>query len=185
MLKKITWQEGKVFSLKLKDDLYTLVQMRADYYLQYFDITRAQDDWKSVDLGKTNTLFFIFTATKALKTLAVSEPSPEEIIIDKRPPEKKLLRAIIGGNYGADLIELPDSLDELDAKVLKSNLTINDDLETIYKYELSGMVGDPEKLRERLINYFDTGIDWDKSKEFLFKGISAPSNNSYKNPHEK
>lgn len=86
-----------------------------------------------------------------------------------------MLRAIIGGNYGADLIELPASLDELEAKVLKNNLTLSDDLETIYKYELSGMVGDPEKLRERLINYFDNGINWDKSKEFLFKSISVPS----------
>ena len=43
MLKKITWEEGKVFSLKLKEDLYTLVQMRADYYLQFFDLTCAQD----------------------------------------------------------------------------------------------------------------------------------------------
>ncbi len=175
MLKKITWEEGKVFSLKLKEDLYTLVQMRADYYLQFFDLTCAQDEWKGMDLGKANTLFFIFTSTKALKSLAVSTPSPDEITIDKRPPEKKMLRAIIGGNYGADLIELPDSLDELEAKVLKNNLTLSDALETIYKYELSGMVGDPEKLRERLINYFDNGINWDKSKEFLFKGISVPS----------
>lgn len=175
MLKKITWEEGKVFSLKLKEDLYTLVQMRADYYLQFFDLTCAQDEWKGMDLGKANTLFFIFTSTKALKSLVVSTPSPDEITIDKRPPEKKMLRAIIGGNYGADLIELPDSLEELEAKVLKNNLTLSDDLETIYKYELSGMVGDPEKLRERLINYFDNGINWDKSKEFLFKGISLPS----------
>ena len=28
MLNKITWQEGKVLSLKLKDGLFTLVQMR-------------------------------------------------------------------------------------------------------------------------------------------------------------
>lgn len=89
MLKKITWEEGKVFSLKLKEDLYTLVQMRADYYLQFFDLTCAQDEWKGMDLGKANTLFFIFTSTKALKSLAVSTPSPDEITIDKRPPEKK------------------------------------------------------------------------------------------------
>jgi|SRR5476649_241680 len=175
MLKKITWQEGKVLSLKLKDDLYTLVQMRKDYYLQFFALKSAQDAWTEVDLGKVDTLFFIFTSTKALKGLAISEPSLDNISIDKRPPEKKILRAIIGGNYGADLIELTDSFETLDATTLKSNLTLADDLDTIYKYELSGMLGDPEKLRNRLINYFDNGINWDNSKEFLFKGISLPS----------
>ncbi|MBE8593618.1 hypothetical protein IQK56_23360 [Pseudomonas sp. MAFF 301449] len=175
MLKKIAWQENKVLSLKLKDELYTLVQMREDYYLQFFDLTSNEDTWTDVDLEKVDTLFFIFTSTQALKGLAISEPSLDKISIDKRVPEKKMLRAIIGGNYGADLIELTDSFETLDAVTLKSNLTLADDLNTIYKYELSGMLGDPEKLRNRLINYFDNGINWDKSKEFLFKGISPPS----------
>lgn len=174
MLKKITWQEDKVFSLKLKDDLYTLAQMRKDYYLQFFDLTSTQDTWTNVNLEKVETLFLIFTSTKALKDLAVSELSLDKISIDKRPPEKKMLRAIIGGNYGADLIELTDSFETLDATTLKSNLTLTDDLDTIYEYELSGMLGDSEKLRSRLINYFENGINWDKSKEFLFKGISPP-----------
>ncbi len=175
MLKKITWQEGKVLSLKLRDNLYTLVQMRENYYLQFFDLTRTQDIWEGIDLETVNTLFFIFTSTKALKGLAISEPSLDNISTDGHSPEKKMLSAIIGGNYGADLIELTDSFETLDAITLKSNLTVPDDLDTIYKYELSGMIGDPEKLRNRLINYFENGINWDKSKEFLFKGISPPA----------
>lgn len=175
MLKKITWQEGKVLSLKLRDDLYTLVQMRKNYYLQFFDLINAQDSWTGIDLEKTDTLFFIFASTKVFKGLAISEPSLETISIDKRPPEKKLLRAIIGGNYGADLIELTESFETLDATTIKSNLKLADDLDTIYRYELSGMLGDPEKLRNRLINYFDNGINFDKSKEFLFKEISPPT----------
>lgn len=175
MLKKITWQEGKVLSLKLKDDLYTLVQMRKNYYLQFFDLTSAQNTWSDVDLRTVDTLFFIFTSTKALKGLAVSELSSDDVSLDERPPERRMLRAIIGGNYGADLIELTDTFETIDATTLKSNLTLANDLDTIYKYELSGMIGDPEKLRNRLINYFDNGINWDKSKEFLFKGIFPPS----------
>lgn len=174
MLKKIAWQEGKILSLKLKDNLYTLVQMRENYYLQFFDLINTQDTWSGVNLEKVDPLFFIFTSTKALKGLAISEPSSDEVRIDMRPPEKKMLRAIIGGNYGADLIELTDSFETLDAITLKSNLTLTDDLDTIYKYELSGMIGDPEKLQNRLVNYFENGVNWDKSKEFLFKGISAP-----------
>ena len=174
MLNKITWQEGKVLSLKLKDDLFTLVQMRKNFYLQFFDLRSAQDTWTDVDLEKADTLFFIFTSTKALKGLAVSAQSQEKISIDKRPAEKKMLRAIIGGNYGADLIELTDSFETLDATTLKTNLTVADNLDIIYKYELSGMIGDPEKLKNRLINYLDNGINWDTSKEFLFKGIPTP-----------
>lgn len=89
MLKKITWQEGKILSLKLKDDLYTLVQMRENYYLQFFDLTNTQDTWTGVNLEKVDPLFFIFTSTKALKGLAISEPSSDKVRIDMRPPEKK------------------------------------------------------------------------------------------------
>jgi len=174
MSKKMKWQDGNIFSLKLRDDLYTLVQMRKDYYLQFFDIKSSFDGWSDVNLAATDTLFFVFTSTAALKALVVSEPSPEKVSPDKRRPQKIMLRAIIGGNWGADLIELPDSLEGLDAAVLKSNLTLENDLDTIYRYELSGMVMDPDKLRERLINYFDQGINWDVSKAFLFKGIAPP-----------
>ncbi|WPN57895.1 hypothetical protein [Pseudomonas sp. P9_31] len=174
MLKKITWQDGTILSLKLRDDLYTLVQMREDYYLEFFDIKNSRDEWSDIDLGKTDILFFNFTATKALKTLAISAPPLEKVAADNRRPQRILLRAIIGGNYGADLIELTDSLEDFDATVLKSNLTLENDLETIYRYELSGIIGDPEKLRNRLINYFDNGVNWDEAKAFLFKGISPP-----------
>ncbi len=56
MLKKITWQEGRILSLKLKDDLYTLVQMRENYYLQFFDLTNTQNTWTGVNLEKVDLL---------------------------------------------------------------------------------------------------------------------------------
>lgn len=36
------------------------------------------------------------------------------------------------------------------------------------------MIGAPEKLRTRLLRYFETGVNWDDSKSFLFKGIPLP-----------
>jgi hypothetical protein len=60
------------------------------------------------------------------------------------------------------------------AATFKDGLTIEDDLDVIYTHEYVGMVGDPEKLRTRLVRWFDAGVNWDDSKAFIFKGIQPP-----------
>ena len=60
------------------------------------------------------------------------------------------------------------------ARIIKAGVTIDDDLDLIYAFELAGMLGDPEKLRRRLVRFFDSGVNWDEAKPFLFKDIAPP-----------
>ena len=82
-----------------------------------------------------------------------------------------------GGSYGADLVEITEDYCSVDARLLKADLSIEEDLADIHGNELTGMVGDAEKLKARLIRYFDTGVNWDDSKSFLFPGIKLPTPN--------
>jgi len=93
-----------------------------------------------------------------------------------RPVEKRMLSAIFRapGNTGAKLIELTDGCSNIGAKVINENLSPNSNLDLIYRYELCGMVGDPEKIVARIKAYRKTGINRDSSKEFLFPGIQQP-----------
>jgi len=172
MLKRIVWKNGKVISLKLRDDLYTLVQMRENHYLQFFKISQPHDEWNGIDLSKVDTLFFQYAATCVFKGLA--SKVVKKVTVDHKPSQKVMLSAIIGYSYCADLIELTGSQEPHEGTVIKHNLSIEEDLDLIYKYELSGMIGNPDKLKNRLLNFFENGINWDESKSFLFKGIPLP-----------
>lgn len=176
MLKKIVWKEDTVLSLILRPDLYTLAQMRSDSLMQFFDIRNDNGVWKEIDLNAIPQLFCIKVAENRLKSLFV-----ELVGVDNAKPNHKSIpnkmidyRFVKDGNYEADLVELTDRYSNIGAKVIKAGLTIDKDLDTIYSHEYVGMFGDPEKLRKRLIRYFDTGVNWDESKSFIFKGIHPP-----------
>lgn len=87
-----------------------------------------------------------------------------------------MLSAIFGipGNTGAKLIELTDAYSNIGAKVINGNLSPDSDLKLIHRYELCGMVGDPEKIIARIKVYREPGVNWDPSKEFLFPSIQRP-----------
>lgn len=51
----------------MKEDLYAISQMRANYLLEVFDIFVSDDDWSGVNLNKTNVLFTIFVSIKNIK----------------------------------------------------------------------------------------------------------------------
>ncbi|MBG6128285.1 hypothetical protein IWW33_005024 [Pseudomonas sp. BG2dil] len=67
MLKSLKWQDGLILSIKVKEDLYAISQMRANYLLEVFDIFVSDDDWSGVNLNKTNVLFTIFVSIKNIK----------------------------------------------------------------------------------------------------------------------
>lgn len=176
MLKYLKWQDGLILSIKVKEDLYAISQMRANYLLEVFDIFVSDDDWSGVNLNKTNVLFTIFVSVKNIKKIFSALVSCEYAVPNERPVEKRMLSAIFGtpGNTGAKLIELSESYSNIGAQVIKEALSPDDDLKLIHRYELCGMVGDPEKIVLRIKNYRETGINWDPSKEFLFPGIQRP-----------
>jgi len=177
MKKKVVWAEDSVFSLQLREDLFTLVQMRRNHIMQFFDVRRPINDWTGVDLNTHRALFYIFVAENRIKLLFVDKLDATQVTPSREPIPKLMLSAVIGnaGVYGASLIELDSDYSTEKQRIVKESLTPGRDLETIHKHELVGMIGDPEKLRKRLIRYFDTGVNWDDAKSFLFKGIPLPA----------
>ena len=95
---------------------------------------------------------------------------------NRRPMPRKLIDYRYGmqGNHKADLVEMNDRHSTVELRTIKADLSIEGDLDIIYKHEYAGTVGDCEKLRKRLLRYFDTGVNWDESKAVIFKGIHPP-----------
>ena len=175
MLKRVQWKNNFVLNVRLRDDLFTLAQMRSNHLLEFFDI-RSSGEWGAVDLSSIRVLFTIYVAESRLRSLFSDWLPPSKIKPNDRPVERRMLSFIVkpDNSYGANLVELPDDLSSVSAKVIKADLSPTSDLTVIHNYELTGMVGDPEKLRTRLIRYFDSGVNWDGSKSFLFPSIALP-----------
>ena len=175
-MKSLKWQENLVLSIQVEEDLYAISQMRKNHLLEVFDVFSSNGDWTGVDLNKVDVLFTIFVSIKNIKSIFSSLVSSESVTPNEWPVEKRMLSAIFGapGSTGAKLIDLSDEYSNIGAQVIKESLSPQDDLSLIHRYELCGMVGDPEKIIARIKNYRETGINWDPSKEFLFPGIQRP-----------
>ncbi|MEW6760549.1 MAG: hypothetical protein AB1437_06970 [Pseudomonadota bacterium] len=175
-MKKMSLGEGDVVSVKVSDSTYTLAQMRKNGIMQFFDIVQSDDHWSGIDLNNVGSLFFVFVADKSLRRMFTQKLSLDAVVRSTSLVPKQMLSAVIGnaGNYGADLVELTDEYSSYGAKVLKSDIRPSADLELIYRCEMAGMQGDPEKLRMRLERYFEKGINWDDAKSFIFKDVPLP-----------
>jgi len=176
MLKSIRWVEDRVLSLKLSENQFGLAQMRKNHLMEFFDVFQENDSWEGIDLNKERILFCLFVAENRLKPLYSSVIDRRDVKPNLRPIINRMLSANFGRGPqgGANLIELTDDYSNLPEKTIKPNLTIKNDLETIYTHELCGMYGDPEKIRKRILVYLETGVNWDESKGFLFSGIPLP-----------
>ena len=176
MLKKLIWKPETVFSLKLKDGLYSLCQMRKSSLMEFFACCRPDDTWNGIDLGRERVLAQYFVAENRLKPLFVRELTPSEASPNTRPATRMMLSAIIEANdrYGANLVRLNSDYSMLDKELVKPDLDQESDWETIRAHELVGMQGSSDKLGARLSRYFETAIWWDEQKTFLFRGIRLP-----------
>ncbi len=172
MLKRLVYRDNLVLSLKLKDDLFTLTQLRTPTLMEFFNIKSAFEKFEGIDLNKTEQLFCAVAAPQKFRPLMIARMRSSDVLPNLRPLPNKILSPIIEpGRYGANLIEHHPASRLLPEPVIKAGLNINQDLDLI---ELAGMIGDPGKLKKRLICYFESGVNWDESKEFLFKGIKSP-----------
>lgn len=176
MLKNVEWVEDDVYSVVLRDDLYTLVQMRRNYILQFFDVKNSSDKWDGIDLNNCATLFFKFVAVTGLKRIFSRRIPENEVTRSSSPIEKKFLSMDLSNapDYSARLVELTEEFDIIGGKELTGRLNANEDLDIIYRYELAGSEGNAERVSKRLIRYFETGVNWDDSKAFLFKDVPQP-----------
>lgn len=176
MLGNVEWEENEVYSLALRAGLYTLVQMRKNNILQFFDIKNSSDEWSGVDLGKFPTLFFKFVALKGIKRIFARKVPERDVARSSAPIEKKFLSMDLSQapDYSAKLVELTEGFDIIGSKPLTGRLNAKDDLDTIYRYELAGSEGNVDRVANRLIRYFETGVNWDDSKAVLFKDVPQP-----------
>lgn len=176
MLKKTGCKENDVVVLEIGNEAFTLAQMRKNGIMQFFDIVQPRNAWDGVDLNDGPSLFFIYVAEKNLDSLIVVKLDQAGVIPSSAAIPMVMLSAVFkgAGTYGADLIRLTDQFSSCGAAIIKADLDPRTDLDVIYRHELSGVYGDAGKIRKRLRRYFATGVNWDDSKELLFKGIALP-----------
>lgn len=179
MLKQLKWTENAVFSIRLRENLFSLAQMRKNHIMQFFDIQCTTSKWGG-DLNCVRSLFFLFVAENRIKSLFVEKLDRSVVIPSQEPIPRLMLSPVIGsdGSCGANLVELTEDFSAYGARIVKENLSQTLDRDLIYRYELTGMVGDSEKLKNRLILFFDNSLNWDESKSFVFRGIDPPSSKS-------
>lgn len=175
-MKSIKWVDDAVLVVEVAEGVYTLAQMRENGLMEFFDTFRTVDEWKGVDLNNTPIVFCLFIAEKSVKKLFLRFLTAGEVKINKRPILKKMLdfRWVSEGTYTADLIELSDRYSSVGARVLKSDLCPEKDLEIIESHDFCGVNGDPVKLQQRLRFFYDTGINWDDGKQFIFPSLKTP-----------
>ncbi len=175
-MKTIKWVDDAVLVVEVAEGVYTLAQMREHGLMEFFDTFRTVDEWEGIDLNNSPILFCLFIASKPVKKLFLRFLAADEVKVNERPILKKMLsfRWVSEDTYTADLIELSDRYSSIGARVLKSDLCPEKDLEIIESHDFCGVAGDPVKLQERLRFFYDTGINWDDSKQFIFPSLKTP-----------
>jgi hypothetical protein len=168
-------RETYVYKYKISKDIFSIIQIKSSFCL-FFDIFFEEiDDDIIVDLNNINILHYRFIATQRLKDFFVKK---ENSVKHYNYQGKKFLFLDFfyksAGNYGVNLVELPDNLDMLPLKKIEADLTLENNYKDIVNYELIGMIGDSNKIISRLNNYIKTGIDFDESKKFIFPNIILP-----------
>ena len=174
MPKRVTWKENALINLKLRDDLFTIAQMLRSPFLRLFKVSNKDGVWRSLDLNKVEVLFCVPIGQIVLQQLCEGKVKDRSVIPSSLPFPKFWMRPYLNfdGGFlfiGARLIELDPAkhMETTTAPVVRDWLRPKADAELIKKYELTNMWG-AENLRERLVRYFDTGIDRNELKEKVF-----------------
>ena len=172
MPKRVTWKENALISLKLRDDLFTIAQMLTSPYLRLFKVCNKDGIWRDLDLNKVEVLFCVLVGQVVLQQLCEGKVRVRSVIPSALPFQRLWINAYVNfdGGFpfiGGKLIEIDPTKGYTRAPVVKDWLLPKADAELIKKYELTNMWG-AEGLRERLVRYFDTGVDRHELKEKVF-----------------
>lgn len=172
----IKWVNEAVIVLEVDKGVYTLAQMRAHGLLEFFDTFRTVDEWEGIDLNDSPIVFCLHVARDPLKKLFLRFLTAGEVKVNERPIIKKMLkfRWVSAGKNTADLIVLNDDYSSIGATVLKSDLCPDKDFEIIETHDFCGLHGDTVKLQQRLRFFYETGINWDEGKKFIFPTLKTP-----------
>lgn len=164
---------------QLRNDLYTIAQMRNRPVMRFFDICSSEDNWDAPDLSRCRPLFQVFVGMVVQQRLvtrkiAVSTPCPDELPHYWIRPYSSMDRPFFAGGpeklfHGGRLIDLgPDNDHDItQAPVIKHSLSIRDDKDALERYELTNLWGSDD-LRDRLIRHFTRGVNRDDLKFEVF-----------------
>lgn len=159
-------------------------QMLISPAMRFYDISNTDGVWNDIDLNNVKPLFRVFVGRVINKNLIHSKIKSPTVIPSSAPYERYWIRpyTIIDGDHykgdinsvfsGGKLIDVGANGEKsvTHAPIIKEDLTLPEDRDLIEKYELTNMWGD-EDLRERLCQYFDTGINRDNFKLNVFPGL--------------
>ena len=183
MLKRIRKIQDGVYTIKISDDVYSLVQHRGNTFYEFFDIFFTKPDEKkflAIDLNNVDILMTRSCASSKLKDFFLR--TEKKIIPNTRPPQEKYLSFtyMIMYNLAHGLQNKEPSASSLiqiknihngSYEVLIPELNEEADLDSIYKYEFFGMVGNSEYLKSLLIKYVESGILWGRDKALSFPHV--------------
>jgi hypothetical protein len=174
---RVVWKENALVSIKLRDDLYTIGQMLVSPSMRFYDIPSKDGIWKSVDLNYVKPLFQVFVGQVVMQKLVAEKVKEKTVVASNSPFESLLIKPHVNydGGFpwrGGKLVDigLDGKIGTTLAPVIKQNLDLPEDRETVEKYELTNMWGDQD-LTDRLCRYFDTGVNRDDLKFEVFPGL--------------
>ena len=183
-IKKKDLKDGKVFSIQVGSFGYVLAQLRDNCRMDVFDNLRNEDEWKEENLNEAKILFTIVVAEHRILKLFSSDVT-SMVIPNTR--KRELLALKMSSNIrkltnlpALSLIKLDEVHDPNNVEVLIDSLEPDFHKDVLYSYEYIGMVGQPEKIRDRIVTYFSSGINWDKQKSIFYPELSLPPRD-YKN----
>ena len=178
MPKALKWKPGTSLSLRLREHLYCLAQMHVSPYMQFYDAFSNDDRWEGVDLNTVSPLFCVTVAERRLLPLVERVVGGEEVTPDQRDIPRLMIDPALNFDdgypfSGGSLVEVDARGETVGTPVVKANLEVGVDDEIIRRYELTNMWVTPDEVSDRLIRYFDTGVNWDVHKEKVFPGIES------------
>ena len=172
------YEYGAIIAVKIKENLYTLAQARENNLFEFFDEKMdTEDAWRGIDLTSSKSLFCMYVASSKMRGVFLKLKAKNSISPSKNPTIKTMLSAdpVVGRKYASivNLVDLPSDFDSVGEKLVKHDLQPSTNNIDLCRYELTGMVGS-KYIINRLIKYYDEGVNWDVQKDFIFKGDLKP-----------
>ncbi|GIM51413.1 hypothetical protein CAPN004_04430 [Capnocytophaga cynodegmi] len=181
MLKRIRLEDNQVYTIKISDEIYSIVQHRENNFFEFFDIFFTKPNEKkllSLDLNSVPILCTYVLASNRLKDFFVQKETlvkpnqrtcnrvfhnPFHYMMEGLRQEKTLPE-------GVALMQLK-SLRGINYEVLIEYLDEDKHINEIYQYNSSGMIGNSEKLKAELLKYVETGEFWSIAKAHSFPNV--------------
>lgn len=170
-----------VYRFKVCDNIFSIMQVKGGFCL-FFDIffEHINEDLK-VNLNNIDILHYRFIATQRLTNFFVKLESDVQLYDYKNIDFFVLDFFYKSPNlYGADLSKLPKNLDMLPLESVISDLSVDKHYDELVKYDLISMIGEKKDIQDRLKKYIETGIDFDKTKNFIFPDLVPKPKNKPK-----